>query len=137
MYQCRVHDQKKVVWSAYVSAIGSLMQGRTGRNSCHSLRHVLTISLHTRPHKPKLTNQVTLSSLYVACVQGLLEQLNKLLEKPLPMNRFRPNIVVTDCAAAAEDGWIEYGIGKDVLVESVKPCDRCTVGSCMPVPCTA
>ena len=64
----------------------------------------------------------------MACVQGLLEQLNERLEKPLPMNRFRPNIVVTDCKAAAEDGWIEYGIGKDVLVESVKPCDRCTVG---------
>lgn len=46
------------------------------------------------------------------------------------MNRFRPNIVVTDCAAAAEDGWIEYGIGKDVIVESVKPCDRCPVGAC-------
>ncbi|DBB02428.1 TPA: hypothetical protein ACH3X3_011428 [Trebouxia sp. C0006] len=59
--------------------------------------------------------------------EGLLEQLNERLEKPLPMNRFRPNIVVTDCKAAAEDGWIEYGIGKDVLVESVKPCDRCTV----------
>lgn len=47
------------------------------------------------------------------------------------MNRFRPNIVVTDCAAAAEDGWIEYGIGKDVIVESVKPCDRCPVGACI------
>ena len=71
----------------------------------------------------------------MACVQGLLEQLNERLEKPLPMNRFRPNIVVTDCKAAAEDGWIEYGIGKDVLVESVKPCDRCTVGPpCMTSP---
>ena len=69
----------------------------------------------------------------MACVQGLLEQLNERLEKPLPMNRFRPNIVVTDCKAAAEDGWIEYGIGKDVLVESVKPCDRCTVSP----PCMA
>lgn len=69
-------------------------------------------------------------------MQGLLEQLNKRLETPLPMNRFRPNIVVTDCAAAAEDGWIEYSIGKDVVVESVKPCDRCTVGlPCMTVPC--
>lgn len=38
MYQCRVHDQKWVVYSAYKSAYGILMQGRTGRSSCHSSR---------------------------------------------------------------------------------------------------
>jgi len=63
-------------------------------------------------------------------VQGLLDELNKRLDKPLPMNRFRPNIVVTDCSPAAEDGWEEYGIGKNVVVESVKPCDRCSVSAC-------
>lgn len=60
-------------------------------------------------------------------MQGLLDELNKRLDEPLSMNRFRPNIVVTDCLPAAEDAWEEYTIGKDVIVESVKPCDRCIV----------
>ena len=60
-------------------------------------------------------------------LQGLLEELNKRLEVPLPMNRFRPNIVVTGCRAAEEDEWQKYTIGRDVVVEAVKPCDRCTV----------
>ena len=59
--------------------------------------------------------------------QGLLNDLNKRLEEPLPMNRFRPNIVVSDCRPAEEDNWQEYAIGKEVIVEAVKPCDRCTV----------
>lgn len=62
-------------------------------------------------------------------LQGLLDELNKRLETPLPMNRFRPNIVVTRCRPAEEDEWVEYTIGPDVAVESVKPCDRCTVST--------
>lgn len=56
-----------------------------------------------------------------------MDDLNKRLDKPLPMNRFRPNIVVTGCRAAEEDEWQEYTIGRDVVVEAVKPCDRCKV----------
>lgn len=60
-------------------------------------------------------------------LQGLLDELNKRLEKPLPMNRFRPNFVVTGCRPAEEDEWQQYGIGPGVVVEAVKPCDRCVV----------
>ena len=66
-------------------------------------------------------------------MQGLLDELNKRLEKrlekPLPMNRFRPNIVVTGCRPAEEDEWQEYAIGRQVVVEAVKPCDRCKVSN--------
>lgn len=60
-------------------------------------------------------------------MQGLLDQLNERLTEPLPMNRFRPNIVISDCRPADEDNWQEYAIGKEVIVEAVKPCDRCKV----------
>ena len=63
----------------------------------------------------------------VVDLQGLLDELNKKLETPLPMNRFRPNIVIEGCKPAAEDKWLEYTIGPEVVVESVKPCDRCPV----------
>lgn len=45
---------------------------------------------------------------------------------PLPMNRFRPNLVIGDGAAFAEDGWDTVRVGEAVL-QGVKPCDRCQV----------
>ena len=45
---------------------------------------------------------------------------------PLPMNRFRPNIVVTGAAPYAEDGWGELRLG-DAVVRAAKPCGRCQV----------
>jgi uncharacterized protein YcbX len=55
-----------------------------------------------------------------------LADLNRRLETPLPMNRFRPNLTVAGCAPFAEDGWRELSIGAlDFRV--VKPCARCVV----------
>jgi uncharacterized protein YcbX len=44
----------------------------------------------------------------------------------LPMNRFRPNLVVTGSAAFEEDGWKEIRLGEASL-RAVKPCGRCQV----------
>ncbi|HLA08158.1 MAG TPA: MOSC domain-containing protein, partial [Anaerolineales bacterium] len=55
-----------------------------------------------------------------------LGDLNSRLENPVPMNRFRPNLVVKGCDPYAEDGWNQIRIG-DVLVVIVKPCARCEV----------
>ncbi len=45
-------------------------------------------------------------------------------EGPLPMTRFRPNVVVAGAAAFAEDGWRLVKIG-DVAFRVAKPCGRC------------
>jgi len=45
---------------------------------------------------------------------------------PVPMNRFRPNVVVTGTAAWAEDQWRRIRIGT-VTFRVVKPCGRCQV----------
>jgi hypothetical protein len=37
--------------------------------------------------------------------EASLGELNRRLEKPLPMDRFRPNIVLDGCEPHAEDGW--------------------------------
>ncbi len=44
----------------------------------------------------------------------------------LPMNRFRPNLVVSGAGAFAEDGWREIRIGEAVF-RAAKPCGRCQV----------
>jgi uncharacterized protein YcbX len=47
-------------------------------------------------------------------------------EGPLPMNRFRPNLVVDGFDAWAEDGWTRLSVG-GVLFRVAKPCGRCVV----------
>ena len=55
-----------------------------------------------------------------------LQDLNSHLESPIPMNRFRPNIVVKGCGPFEEDTWNRIRIG-DVELAVVKPCARCEV----------
>lgn len=55
-----------------------------------------------------------------------LYDLNSKLDSALPMNRFRPNIVVQGGAPFAEDTWKRIKIG-DVEMALVKPCPRCVV----------
>jgi len=56
--------------------------------------------------------------------QAALDALNAKLAQPVPMLRFRPNLVVADTEAHAEDGWKRIRIG-EVEFEVVKPCTRC------------
>ena len=58
--------------------------------------------------------------------EASLQDLNSKLDSQLPMNRFRPNIVVKDCEPFAEDTWQRIRIG-DVEMALVKPCARCEV----------
>ncbi|MCZ0205080.1 MOSC domain-containing protein [Streptomyces sp. UMAF16] len=47
-------------------------------------------------------------------------------EGPLPMNRFRPNLVVAGTEPWAEDDWIQISVG-DVVFRATKPSARCVV----------
>lgn len=55
-----------------------------------------------------------------------LVDLNFRLENEIPMNRFRPNFVVQDSAAFAEDKWKKLSIGETIF-RATKPCERCVV----------
>ncbi len=55
-----------------------------------------------------------------------LADLNSRLANPVPMSRFRTNIVVQGSEAWAEDRWRRIRIGS-VVFRLVKPCQRCTV----------
>lgn len=58
--------------------------------------------------------------------QASLDDLNSRLDVPVPMNRFRPNVVVTGCEPYEEDQWEAIKIG-DIRFDLPKPCSRCTV----------
>ncbi len=60
--------------------------------------------------------------------QASLDDLNTRLEKPVPMNRFRPNLVVSGCEPFAEDNWKRIRVG-EVEFDVAQPCDRCVVPS--------
>lgn len=60
--------------------------------------------------------------------QASLDDLNGRLDRPVPMNRFRPNLVVQGCTPHAEDGWRRIRIGA-VELEVAKPCARCAMPS--------
>ena len=58
--------------------------------------------------------------------EASLSDLNARLEAPLEMRRFRPNLVISECAPYAEDAFEAVQIGA-VSLRAVKRCDRCVV----------
>ena len=58
--------------------------------------------------------------------EASLEDLNGRLESPVPMNRFRPNLVVRGCGPYAEDGWSELRIG-EATFRVAEACPRCAI----------
>lgn len=63
--------------------------------------------------------------------EGSLAALNAALAEqgapPVPMSRFRPNLVLGDAPAGAEDRYPGLLVGDAVRLDLVKPCDRCVV----------
>lgn len=47
-------------------------------------------------------------------------------EEPVPMDRFRPNIVIRDAAAHDEDSWPRCRIG-ELILRAAGPCARCII----------
>ncbi|HWA16136.1 MAG TPA: MOSC N-terminal beta barrel domain-containing protein [Gemmatimonadales bacterium] len=58
--------------------------------------------------------------------EASLADLNRRLLAPLPMNRFRPNLVVRGSEPWAEDTWAAFSVG-GIPMQGVKLCARCVV----------
>ena len=56
-----------------------------------------------------------------------LQALNEKLDAPLPMNRFRANIVIEGCEPFEEDKFKTLTSAAGVTLSSAKPCARCVV----------
>jgi uncharacterized protein YcbX len=86
---------------------------------------------HARPVDARYAHaneQVSLADGYPLLLIGeaSLVDLNKRLPSPVPMNRFRPNLVFSGGHAYEEDAWKEFRIGES-LFKGVKPCSRCVL----------
>ena len=64
----------------------------------------------------------------LVCNRASLEDLNTRMPEPVPMNRFRPNIVLGGLAPFAEDRIASLRFG-DIELRLVKPCTRCIITS--------
>jgi uncharacterized protein YcbX len=63
---------------------------------------------------------------FLMIAEESLADLNARLEQPLPMNRFRPNLVIAGGAPYVEDTLDRFEIG-GITFHAVKPCGRCVV----------
>lgn len=71
-------------------------------------------------------NQFSDAFPFLVISQASLDDLNSRLTSPLPMNRFRPNIVIDGIPAYAEDQVDEFRMDGVTLRRS-KPCTRCII----------
>lgn len=76
----------------------------------------------------KFIDTVSFADAYPYLLIGInsLTDLNGKLEMTLPMNRFRPNFVVSGFEAFAEDSWKRIKIGETIF-HVVKNCARCVI----------
>ncbi len=72
--------------------------------------------------------QVSLADGYPLLIIGnaSLNDLNTRLTVPIPMNRFRPNLIFTGGEAYEEEGWRNFTVGENRFA-GVKPCARCII----------
>lgn len=123
--------QTVIVWDDTVNA------QRCAATASHYLSRVLDLEAHlvymddtaVRPVSPKYAqpgDEVSFADGYPLLLisQAALDQLNARASHPVPMLRFRPNLVVDGTAPHAEDGWKNIRIGM-IEFELVKPCVRC------------
>jgi MOSC domain-containing protein len=64
----------------------------------------------------------------LVCNRASLDDLNRRLPEPLPMERFRPSLVLAGLAPFEEDRIATIEIGP-ILLALVKPCTRCVIPS--------
>ncbi|MDY7013829.1 MAG: MOSC domain-containing protein [Cyanobacteriota bacterium] len=112
---------------------------QTALNVTGNFRLVRASPHHPRPVNPKYAvrdgDPVSFADGYPFLLTNTasLDELNRRLEatynghaQAVPMNRFRPNIVVNGDEPFAEDRWDAIQIG-EVSFDLVKPCDRCII----------
>ncbi|WP_041244044.1 MOSC domain-containing protein [Gloeobacter kilaueensis] len=121
------------VWGSYCQAID---QGKMAAEAFSDLlaqncRLVRMAPEWVRPVNPKYApagSQVGFADGYPLLVvsEASLADLNSRLAASLPMERFRPNLVLSGTAPYAEDSWHQIRIG-EVALQAAKPCVRCKI----------
>ncbi len=122
------------VWRDRIFAID---QGNNVANWLQSILQKNVRLVKQSPHHPRLVNpnyaikdtdEVSFADGYPYLLTNTasLAELNQKLPQPIPMNRFRPNIVINPSESFIEDSWKTIKIG-DITFNLVKPCSRCII----------
>jgi uncharacterized protein YcbX len=69
---------------------------------------------------------------YLLVSEKSLDAVNALLEVPITMENFRPNIVVKNCEAFAEDTWQQVVLG-GITMSVTQRCSRCVLPNTHPI----
>ncbi|MEO5826981.1 MAG: MOSC N-terminal beta barrel domain-containing protein [Gemmatimonadales bacterium] len=79
-------------------------------------------------YSPRLDAETAFTDGYpvLGVLRESLDDLNSQLDAPIPMVRFRPNVVLSGAMAWSEDAWHSLTIGH-VVLDAVKPSSRCVV----------
>lgn len=122
-----------VVWRDTVGAVAAGAAANAWISAALGLPSRLVYLADTRARKidpafAKVGETVNFADGFPVLLGSLesLADLNARLAVPIPIDRFRPNIVVGGTAPWVEDCWRRIRIG-DVLFRIVKPCERCIV----------
>lgn len=122
------------IWNDQVDAAdqgddaSAWFSGVTGR----SCRLVGFGAVARRPIDPRYTPRPDAGTAFtdgyplLGMLQESLDDLNTRLAVPVPMAPFRPSVVIAGAPAWSEDGWTTITLG-EVIVDAVKPCQRCVV----------
>ncbi len=129
-HQLRDIYQTVIVWNDNINA----QQGNSEHHQWFSrylnrpcqLLHFGELSIRNVPKTSTRTNQLAFADGYPLLLisQASLDDLNKRCPTTITMNQFRPNLVIDNCEAFAEDTWQQIRIG-EVEFELRKPCTRC------------
>ena len=87
------------------------------------------------PHFSPKPRRVSFADAYpfLIITQESLDELNRRLEQPIGVERFRPNLLISGASAPhAEDEWRRIRVG-EVEFDLVKPCARCAVPTVDPL----
>ncbi|KUF90639.1 Mitochondrial amidoxime-reducing component 1 [Phytophthora nicotianae] len=102
-----------------------------GEDKCR-LRLTRVRDGYIRPTKPKYAPGYSTNFAdafpFLLALEESLEEFNTKLETPVPMNRFRPNIVLRGSPAFADERWNCITID-GVRFRNVRPCARCGMPS--------
>lgn len=111
-----------------ISAEADLWLSRFLQRDCRLVYQTDEVIRYVDPDFANDTDSVAFSDGFPFLIisENSLVSLNEAMRLNLPMARFRPNLVVSGCAAYAEDSWREIRIGT-IDFRLPKPCSRCSV----------
>jgi uncharacterized protein len=101
---------------------------RTLNTPCYLVYLADTAARAVDPAFGQSTDRVSFADGFPVLLTNLasLADLNDRLARPVPMRRFRPNLVVSAFQPWTEDHWRRIRVG-DVIFRLPKPCSRCVV----------